>query len=407
MPLLSITALFGLGDMTRTTRRSLYLVFGSSLLLMMGVNLVQPVLPAMIEPLGISEAQAGLVVAVYTAPAIVLAPLLGVVADLYGRRLLLGAGLILFGSAGTAIFFASNFSWVLILRAIQGIGMSAVTPLTIVLIGDLLAEHREVAGQGLKVFIDRIGYIVLPPLGGALAAVAWYWPFLTNVLGLPLGLLVLVFMEETRPSEPTRPWAYVRDIMRVARQRRLLIAFSAGFLRFFLDYGFLTYLPLFVVSVRGASTTEAGLLMVCYALGAMITASQAGRLARGYDKARLVLLAFVVSGLSVIAVPAVSSLPWIGSALVCYGLANGIISPMQKSLLTQNAPIELRGGVVSLDRLSQQISKTLAVTVIGLLLAITAIGNLFWLLGVLAFVGVGLMATFVQRSSADLAPNIP
>lgn len=404
---LSVPVLFGLGDMSPTTRRSLYLVFASSLLLMMGVNLVQPVLPAMIEPLGISEAQAGLVIAVYTAPAIVLAPLLGVVADLYGRRLLLGAGLLVFGLAGTAIFFAPSFGWVLFLRAVQGIGMSTVTPLTIVLIGDLLAEHREVAGQGLKVFIDRIGYIVLPPLGGALAAVAWYWPFLANVIGVPLGLLVLVWMEETRTSPAARPWAYLREIARIAHQRRLLIAFSAGFLRFFLDYGFLTYLPLFVVRTQGASTTEAGLLMVAYALGAMVTASQAGRLAARYEKTRLVLLAFLLSGVSVMAVPAVSGLLWIAAALVCYGLANGIISPMQKSLLTQNAPIQLRGGVVSLDRLSQQIAKTSAVTVIGLLLAIVHIANLFWLLGLLAFVGVGLMATLVERRTQALTPHAP
>jgi sugar phosphate permease len=104
------------------------------------------------------------------------------------------------------------------------------------------------------------------------------------------------------------------------------------------------------------------------------------------------------------AVPVVSSVPWIGAVLVGYGLANGIISPMQKSLLTQNAPIELRGGVVSLDRLSQQIAKTSAVTVIGLLLAITQIANLFWLLGIIALTSVVLMANLVWRSTPELSP---
>ena len=46
----------------------------------MGVNFIQPVLPAMIGPLGITDASVGLVISVYTAPAIVLAPLLGIVA---------------------------------------------------------------------------------------------------------------------------------------------------------------------------------------------------------------------------------------------------------------------------------------------------------------------------------------
>ena len=78
--------------------------------------------------------------------------------------------------------------------------------------------------------------------------------------------------------------------------------------------------------------------------------------------------------------------------LLLYGVANGVISPMQKSLLTQNAPLELRGGIISLDRLSQQIAKTAGVTGIGLLLGVAEITTLFWIMALLSFVSVGLMA---------------
>ena len=70
--------------------------------------------------------------------------------------------------------FAPSFSWLLVLRTIQGIGFSAVIPLTIVLIGDLLEGDKEIGGQGLKVFLDRIGYsysprsaVCLPPSRGS------------------------------------------------------------------------------------------------------------------------------------------------------------------------------------------------------------------------------------------------
>ena len=147
---LSVSSLFDLGELPPELRRSLGLVYASSVLVIMGVNLIQPVLPAMIAPFGITDAEVGLVIAVYTAPAIVLAPLLGVVADRYGRRPLLVGGLILFGVAGTAVAFAPNFGWVLALRAVQGIGFSAVIPLTIVLIGDLLEDRREVVRPGAQ-----------------------------------------------------------------------------------------------------------------------------------------------------------------------------------------------------------------------------------------------------------------
>jgi predicted MFS family arabinose efflux permease len=182
-----------------------------------------------------------------------------------------------------------------------------------------------------------------------------------------------------------------------------MIAFSAGFLRFFLDYGFLTYFPLFLVRTHGISTAAAGLLYVFFSVGAMITASQAGRLAAGHDKARLLFLAFLISGVALIAVPFVPGIWLVGASLFFYGLANGVISPMQKSLLTQNAPAELRGGIVSVDRLIQQVSKTLSTTVVGIMLVAADLPTIFWLLGALSLLSVALMAALLRPAPAKAA----
>lgn len=395
----SLSSVFDLGELPADLRRSLSLVYASSVLVIMGVNLIQQVLPAMIDPLGVTDAEVGLVIAVYTAPAIVLAPLLGVASDRWGRRPLLAGGLLLFGTAGTAVAFAPDFRWVLALRVVQGVGFSAVIPLTIVLIGDLLEGHREVSGQGMKVFIDRVGELVLPPLGGVLALVGWRWPFLSYAAAVPLGLLVVAWMPETRGTTMTSPGRYLKDVARVVRDPRLLLAFAAGFLRFFLDYAFFTYLPLFLVRTHGMSTAGAGLLRSFHALGAMVTSSQAGRLAASWDKGGLVLGAFIVSGLALLAVSFAPGTGVMAPVLILYGLANGVISPMQKSLLTQNAPLELRGGVISLDRLTQQIAKTAGVSGIGLLLGVMEMPTLFQIMAVLSFVSVGLMAPLALSAS--------
>lgn len=395
MRALSISALFGLGGLTSTQRRALTLVYGSSVALMMGVNFIQPALPALIERFGVSDSALAWVMTVYTGPAIVLAPIFGIVADLYGRRLLLAWGLILFGLSGAAMAFAPTFGWLLAFRAIQGIGFSAVIPLTIVLIGDLLEGHNEIGGQGLKVFLDRVGYFVLPPLGGLLATIAWFWPFAMYIVVVPFGFLVLAWMPETKGTDHDDSWKYLKDMLRLTRHPRLLIAFSAGFRRFFLDYGFLTYFPLFLVRTHGISTATAGLLYMFFSAGAMLTSSQAGRLAAGWDKARLLFIAFAVCGVALVAVPFLPAVRLVGIALFFYGLANGVISPMQKSLLTQNAPTELRGGIVSFDRLIQQVSKTVSTTVVGLLLVAWELSTIFWFLGVLSFISVALMAALL------------
>ena len=397
MRALSLTSLFGLGELVPERRRALTLVFSTSVALVMGVNFIQPALPALTQPFGISDAALGLVMTMLTAPAIFLAPMFGVVADLFGRRLLLAWGLIVYGIFGAAMALAPTFTWLLVFRTIQGVAYSAVIPLTIVLIGDLLEGDKEIGGQGLKVFLDRVGYFVLPPIGGLLATVAWYWPFTCYFLTVPLGIAAFFWMPETKGQRVNGAKGYLGDVIRLTRHPRLLVAFSAGFLRFFLDYGFLTYFPLFIVRTQGVSTATAGLLYIFFSIGAMATSSQAGRLAAGRDKTHLLFVAFLISGLAVMAVPFISGLWLTGAALFFYGLANGVISPMQKSLLTQNAPAELRGGIVSFDRLIQQVSKTTSTSIVGLLLVSANLSTIFWFLGILSFLSVGLMACLLPR----------
>ena len=140
----SLTTLFGMEKLAPEKARALSIVYASSIALMMGVNFIQPALPALSQPFQVTDAQLSWIMTVFTAPAIVLSPVFGVVADLYGRRLLLSLGLIAFGVFGTSMAFAPTFGWLLAFRTLQGIAFSAVIPLTIVLIGDLLDGDNEI-----------------------------------------------------------------------------------------------------------------------------------------------------------------------------------------------------------------------------------------------------------------------
>ncbi|MGZ8425778.1 MAG: MFS transporter, partial [Candidatus Binatia bacterium] len=197
----SITDFFGLDKLAPEKARALSIVYAASLALMMGVNFIQPALPALTQPFQVSDAQLSWIMTLFTAPAIFLSPIFGVIADLYGRRLLLAYGLMVFGLFGGAMAIAPSYTWLLVFRTLQGVGFSAVIPLTIVLIGDLLEGDKEVSGQGLKVFLDRIGYFIFPPLGGLLATIAWFWPFVFYLLAIPLGLVALLYRPETKGKQ--------------------------------------------------------------------------------------------------------------------------------------------------------------------------------------------------------------
>src|SRR4029434_1881540 len=101
----SLTALFGMETLAPAKARALSIVYAASITLMMGVNFIQPALPALSQPFGITDAQLSWIMTLFTAPAIVLSPIFGVIADLYGRRLLLGLGLIVFCLVRAALAF--------------------------------------------------------------------------------------------------------------------------------------------------------------------------------------------------------------------------------------------------------------------------------------------------------------
>jgi MFS family permease len=80
---------------------------------------------------------------------------------------------------------------VLLWRTIQGVGASALLPLTILLISDVLPEEEELQGQGIKVALDRISMILLPLIGGALAILSWRASFVPFFVILLLALAAL------------------------------------------------------------------------------------------------------------------------------------------------------------------------------------------------------------------------
>jgi predicted MFS family arabinose efflux permease len=379
-------------------RGPLAIAFGASVAVVSGATMIYPVLPVLAQDLGVDESRIGLTMVAFTAPAIVLAPLFGVLADLYGRRWLLVLGLALFGLAGGAVALAPSYDWVLMLRALQGVGMSALTPLTIVLISDLLPEEREIHGQGIKVALDRVAMIVLPPLGGILAMLSWRAAFFPFLIVLSLALAALIWMPETGQPGSDSLRRYLARTTRALREPRLRLAFATGFLRFFLDYGLFTYLPLLVALRYAATPTTSGLLVAVSAAGSIVTAMTIDRIYRRVATERLLTLAFFASAFGLGVLGTGAPLWMLAMAVFVFGLGNGLISPLQKSLMTRRTPPELRGGVIAVDRVIQQVGKSLAPAVLGLLLLVTSLEAVFWVLCAFSTIGtIVLIVLCIKR----------
>lgn len=376
-----------------------FISLATSVVTVSGVFLLYPVLPVIMAGLDVDESRIGLLMAAFTGPAVFLSPVFGILADLKGRRIVLIPGLFIFGLGGFGAVFVDSFDLLLVCRAIQGIGLSALLPLTIVLISDLLPEDREIDGQGWKVAIDRVAMIILPLAGGLLAAWSWQAAFTPFILVCFLALIAYRWMPETMTTNSDSLRSYLTNTGRAVREPRLRIAYGAGFLRFFLDYGLFTYLPLLLAIRQGAAPTTAATIIAISAGGSILTAVSVGRLVTKASTERLLSLAFFASGIALLSIPIFSSI-WISAmAAFVFGLANGLISPLQKNLLTRHTPRSMKGGVVAFDRIIQQVAKSLSPSVLGLLIVFSNTEAVFWLLSGLSFLGaISLIyVTIVER----------
>jgi len=385
-----IEAMRSVGDLGIHRNVSLQVIYASSVMMIMGTGVIYPVLPVIAQSLEVPRSQIGLILTVFTLPSIFLAPVIGMLADLKGRKVVLSSCLLLYGVAGVGITFVDSFSSVLVLRALQGVGYAGVMPLTIVLIGDTFTRETETSAQGIKVLLDRAALLVIPIAVGALSAFAWQMPFVLYALTIPLAFVAMLRLRERAVVQEERPQNYLKMVGMACLKVRSLTIFSMSSMRFFLEFSFFTYLPIF-------------------ALGSMMTASAIGPLAARFERVPLVTGAFLVQAGCLSVAALAQNVWWLGAAMLVFGLANGIISPAQKSLLTQSVPRQLRAGFVSADRISQQVAKSIAPLIAGFIVVFTSIQMMFMVMGVFTLgwviVVVALNARGALRPSLVDAPE--
>src|SRR6266496_2878986 len=109
--------------------------------------------------------------------------------DRLGRRRMFVSGLSLFTVASAACALAPSIGWLILARAVQGMGSALVMPLAMALLS--AAFPPETRGRALGLFTAFTGVAVVggPIVGGAITEdLAWQWIFWINI---PIGLLVV------------------------------------------------------------------------------------------------------------------------------------------------------------------------------------------------------------------------
>lgn len=280
-------------------------------------------------------------------------PIYGKLGDLYGRKRLFQAAIIVF-LIGSALCGASqNMLQLILFRAVQGLGGGGLIVLAQAIIADVVSPRERGRYQGYFGAVFGASSVIGPLLGGFITDnLSWRWVFYVNI---PIGLIALVVTSAVLPRAVRRPdvsidvmgatiltvavsalvllttwggvdyaWmspetislgalvllmlALLFVVERRAKEpiipihlfsmRTFNIATSASFIVGVAMFGAISFLPLFLQIVTGASATNSGLLLLPLMAGMLIASSSAGQIISRTGRYKL----FPVVGLSMVAV---------------------------------------------------------------------------------------------------------
>ena len=344
----------------------------------LGVSGIIPALPDIMDGLAISPVEIGLVISVFTLPGVLFSPLVGILADRMGRKVILVPALFIFGGFGFACFFARSMEQLLVLRFLQGVGASPLGVLYGTIIGDLYQGRERAQAMGYNAGVLSMGTAVFPAIGGALAMLGWHFPFLLPLLAIPLGLVISAFMDTPEPRTTGSLKEYFTDAFRMMKTRQVLALFGTTLLTFIILYGpIVTYLPILLDHQFQASPAMIGAVFLIASGFTGIASFQLGHLTHRFGQRALLLSAGVFYGLAMLLMPHAPGLWHVIPPVMCFGLAQGLNIPTVMTLLTSIAPMEQRGAFMAANGFLLRLAQTMAPLLMGGLYALFGIKAVF------------------------------
>lgn len=345
---------------------NLLIVFGVALIAVLRADSVAPAFPGIGRAFHLSSDAVGLLTTCFALPSVFLTPILGLLADRWGRKRILVPSLLLFGVAGGACALAPSYPVLLALRLLQGIGAASLSMLNITLIADLYSGPERSAAMGYNASVRSIGSTIYPLLGGALATLGWAYPFVLSLLAIPVGLLILFRLENPEP-QGRQPFAeYLGGAWRSLQSRQVVGLFAAGCVVFVTMFGaYLTYFPFVLEDRFAALPLVIGLLMSGRSVVNAILAAQLGRLTRVWSERTLLKASFVLYGLVFVMIPLMPSLWLMVPVTILLGAAEGLYWPSNHVLLGTLAPMEHRAGFMALNDMVNKLGQTVGPLLMG------------------------------------------
>jgi MFS family permease len=337
------------------------------------------------QSLGLSKAEIGVAIALFSVAALALRPVVGWVTDRFGRRFALRFGAALTVVALLAHIPVSTLGAFVLARMLLGAAEAFWLVAAIAAAADLAPDGRRGEALSLISLTLYVGLAIGPAMAETILATTGSFPavWLTTaaVAAIALGLAWIVpdiapeRALEAGPTGALRP-RWTRLVHPAGLLPGLVILLGLSGMAYFL-----TFLPLYVrtIGVDGASLplAEYGLIVV----GLRIVGA---RLPDRFGAVALSGSALAASAVGLVIIAAVPNLAGllVGTGLFAVGVA--FIMPALLALTVERAPVEERGSAVGTATLFIDVSFGIAPVVLG---AVAQVGGY-----PIGFVAAGLVS---------------
>ena len=325
----------------------------------MGIGLILPVMPALIEELtgqdiGAAALWGGVLATVFAVMQFLFGPLLGSLSDRYGRRPVILLSLAVM-TADYVVMALAGSIWLLFLTRVIG-GITAATQSTAnAFIADISTPQEKTARFGLAGAAFGVGFVLGPAIGGLLGEYGTRAPFwAAAALGAANLLFGLLVMPETvkRPRafewRQANPLASLESLGKVQGIRLFLLIF------FLYEFAFIVYpatWAYFGPAAFGWSPGTVGLSLTLF--GVSLAAVQGGliRIAIRRLGERGTILWGLIFNTAIFAVLAFLGVGWIALALTPVTGLGAVVTPALQGLMSQRIADdrqgELQGAITS------------------------------------------------------------
>jgi EmrB/QacA subfamily drug resistance transporter len=365
-------------------------------------------------------------------------PIWGKLSDLYGRKIVVLAGVVIF-LAGSALSGQSRTMVELVaFRALQGLGSAGIFSTAFTVIADIYPPAERGKYQGLFGAVFGVSGVVGPWLGGILTdSLSWRWVFYVNV---PVGLVALLLivlqmpalkpkieggvridwwgtatlllgiipillalslggieypwgswrilglfgigaaglaafiLAETRAAEPILPFDLFRNRTYVIANAVALLMNGVAF------FGAIVFLPIFMVMVVGVSASAAGLTIIPLTLGLVGASIIAGQVVSRIGKYKAILISAIVivlAGYFILHGLTVNvTRAQMTWRMILLGIGIGPALPILTSAIQNSVDPHKLGAATSSSQFFRQIGATIGIAIFGTLLATTLAARL-------------------------------